>query len=518
MTQLAGAQEAGEPRRGGIYRLLGSGDIRSLDPAGAEGSEDWWSAGVLLYNRLYAYDEQAQFFPDLAAELPAVSDDGLVYTIPLRTGVKFHNGREMVADDVAFSLAWQLWPEVYSWGKTYMENVVGYDEVIAGDTKDLSGVRVVDPATIEIRLKTPQAVFPAILSMTMNGITPRQEAIDAGDAWGKSVVIGTGPFRFVEWNQGQNVIFERHPEYHKEGLPFLDRVELSLNVEPSVQMLRWESGEAEFIHTIPAAELPSVLSDERFAETRRTVATPVTARLFMDTRAEPFSDLRVRQAVATAIDREFFARSTGGIIDPLEGIYVPIMLQFDPEFRSNYQYDPEAAQALLNEAGYGDGIRGMKLYGGVDYEAQLQGLQADLAAVGIEAEVIPGTWADWRDRIRSGEVQMALYTWSASFPDAYDYASGWMSCASVETGFNDGGYCNERIDELIAAAEAMPQDDPERIAAYREIEELAVNADAAMVGMGNEKAVGLSRAGAHDDPLNGLIGGWPFLERAWIEE
>jgi ABC-type transport system substrate-binding protein len=258
--------------------------------------------------------------------------------------------------------------------------------------------------------------------------------------------------------------------------------------------------------------------DERFAETRRTVATPVTARLFMDTRAEPFSDLRVRQAVATAIDREFFARSTGGIVDPLEGIYVPIMLQFDPEFRSNYQYDPEAAQALLNEAGYGDGIRGMKLYGGVDYEAQLQGLQADLAAVGIEAEVIPGTWADWRDRIRSGEVQMALYTWSASFPDAYDYASGWMSCASVETGFNDGGYCNERIDELIAAAEAMPQDDPERIAAYREIEELAVNADAAMVGMGNEKAVGLSRAGAHDDPLNGLIGGWPFLERAWIEE
>ncbi|HYO30674.1 MAG TPA: ABC transporter substrate-binding protein [Thermomicrobiales bacterium] len=518
MTQLAGAQEAGEPRRGGIYRLLGSGDIRSLDPAGAEGSEDWWSAGVLLYNRLYAYDEQAQFFPDLAADLPAVSDDGLVYTIPLRTGVKFHNGREMVADDVAFSLAWQLWPEVYSWGKTYMENVVGYDEVIAGDTKDLSGVRVVDPATIEIRLKTPQAVFPAILSMTMNGITPRQEAIDAGDAWGKSVVIGTGPFRFVEWNQGQNVIFERHSEYHKEGLPYLDRVELSLNVEPSVQMLRWESGEAEFIHTIPAAELPSVLSDERFAETRRTVATPVTARLFMDTRAEPFSDLRVRQAVATAIDREFFARSTGGIIDPLEGIYVPIMLQFDPEFRSNYQYDPEAAQALLNEAGYGDGIRGMKLYGGVDYEAQLQGLQADLAAVGIEAEVIPGTWADWRDRIRSGEVQMALYTWSASFPDAYDYASGWMSCASVETGFNDGGYCNERIDELIAAAEAMPQDDPERIAAYREIEELAVNTDAAMVGMGNEKAVGLSRAGAHDDPLNGLIGGWPFLERAWIEE
>ncbi len=513
------AQDAsGEPQSGGVYRLLGSGDIRSLDPAGAEGSEDWWSAGGLLYNRLYAYDPDNQFFPDLAADLPAVSDDGLVYTIPLRQGVKFHNGREMVADDVAFSLAWQLWPDVYSWGKTYMENIVGYDEVIAGDTQDLSGVRVVDPSTVEITLKTPQAVFPALLSMTMNGISPKQETIDAGAEYGKSIVIGTGPFRFVEWNQGQNVIYERHPEYYKEGLPYLDRVELSLNVEPSVQMLRWESGEAEFIHVIPPAEVPTVLSDERFAATRRQAATPVTMRLIMDTRVAPFDNLLVRQAVATAVDKEFFARSTGGIVDPLQGIYVPIMTQFEEAFQSNYQYDPEAAKALLTEAGHGEGIRGIQLYGNVDYEEPMQSLQADLAAIGIEIQVNPGQLPDWRDRIRSGEVQMALYGWSASFPDAYDYVSAWMTCASIETGYNDSAYCNERIDELVLAAEALPQTDPERIGAYREIEELAVNTDVGMIGMGNEKAVGLGRENVHDDPLNGLMGGWPFLDSAWMEQ
>lgn len=506
------------PQPGGVYRLLGSGDVRGLDPGSAEGSEDWWSAGGLLYNRLYAYDPNNEFYPDLAAELPAMSDDGLVYTIPLRQGVKFHNGREMTADDVAFSLAWQLWPEVYSWGKTYMENIVGYDEVIAGDTQELSGVRVVDPYTIEVTLKTPQAVFPAILSMTMNGITPKQEAIDAGADWGKSVVIGTGPFRFVEWNQGQNVIFERHPEYYKEGLPYLDRVELSLNVEPSVQMLRWESGEAEFAHTLPAAEVPGVLADAQFEQTRRIGATPVTMRLLMDVRQPPFDNLQVRQAVAHALDREFFARSTGGTVDPLQGIYVPIMLQYEESFQSAYAYDPEAAKALMAEAGYGDGISGMTIFGGVDFESQLQGLQADLAAIGIQAEVAPGTWTDYRDRIRGGEVQLALYGWSASFPDAYDYVSGWMTCAAVETGFNDGGYCNERIDELVLAAEALPQTDPERIAAYREIEELVVNTDAAMIGLGNEKAVALGSPTAHDDPLNGLIGGWPFLESAWLEQ
>ncbi len=515
----AWAQEAGgDPQPGGVYRLMGSGDVRGLDVGSAEGSEDWWSAGGLLYNRLYAYDPANEFFPDLAAELPAISDDGLVYTIPLRQGVKFHNGREMVADDVAFSLAWQLGPEVYSWGKTYMENVVGYDEVIDGATQELSGVKVIDPYTVEVTLKTPQAVFPAILSMTMNGISPKQETIDAGAEWGKSIVIGTGPFKFVEWNQGQSVIFERHPEFYRTGLPYLDRVELSLNVEPSVQMLRWESGEAEFVHTVPAADVPAVLSEAQFAATRREAATPVIMRLFTDMRTAPFDNLQVRQAVAMAVDKEFFARSSGGVVDPLQGIYVPIMPQFEESFPSNYQYDPEAAKARLSEAGYGDGIQGVQLFGNVDYEAPMQSLQADLAAIGIEVQVNPGSWTDWRDRIRSGEVQLALYGWSASFPDAYDYVSGWMTCASVETGFNDGGYCNERIDELVAAAEALPLTDPERIAAYREIEELAVNTDAAMIGLGNEKAVALGRENVHDDTLNGLIGGWPFLESAWIEQ
>jgi ABC-type transport system substrate-binding protein len=516
-SRPARAQDAATPQAGGVYRLLGSGDIRSLDPGGAEGSEDWWSAGGLLYNRLYAYDPENQFFPDLAADFPTLSEDSLVYTIPLRQGVKFHNGREMVADDVAFSLAWQLWPDVYSWGKTYMENIVGYDEVIAGETQELAGVTVVDPYTVEITLKRPQAVFPALLSMTMNGISPKQETIDAGAEYGKSIVIGTGPFKFVEWNQGQNVIFERHTEYYKEGLPYLDRVELSLNIEPSVQMLRWESGEAEFIHIVPAAEVPSVLADEQYATTRRLAATPVTMRLIMDTRAAPFDNLLVRQAVAHAIDKEFFARATGGIVDPLQGVYVPIMTQFEESFQSAYAYDPEAAKALMAEAGLADGVQGITIFTGPDYEAPLQGIQADLAAIGITAEVVIGTLQDWRERVQSGEVQMALYGWSASFPDAYDFVSAWMTCAAIETGYNDGGYCNEQIDELVLAAEALPQDDPERIAAYREIEELAINTDVGMIGMGNEKAVGLGRENVHDDPLNGLMGGWPFLEAAWME-
>ena len=514
------AQEAsGDPRPGGVYRLMGSGDVRGLDVGSAEGSEDWWSCGSLIFNRLYAYDQNAEFYPDLAAAPPSMSDDGLIYTIPLRQGVMFHNGREMVADDVAFALAWQLWPDVYSWGKTYMENIVGYDEVMAGESQELSGVTVIDPYTVEITLKRPQAVFPSILTMTMNGISPKQETIDAGAEWGKSVVIGTGPFRFVEWQQGQQVIFERHAEYYKPGLPYLDRVELALNVEPSVQMLRWESGEADFVHNVPAAEVQNVLTGEQFQAGLRRAPTAETTRLTMFTQAAPFDDLLVRQATAMAIDKEFFARSSGGTISPLEGIYVPLMTQFEASFQSDYPYDPEQARALLTEAGYGEGIQGVSIFGSGDTESQVVGFQADLAAIGIEAEVIMGQYQDWSERISAGEVQMVLRSWSASFPDAYDFVSGWMTCASIDaTGYNFGLYCNERIDELVALAESLPQTDPERIAAYREIEELAVNTDAAMIGLGNSNDVALSQEHMRNDPIDGLMGGWPFLESAWIAQ
>jgi ABC-type transport system substrate-binding protein len=510
------AQEE-EPQRGGVYRLTGQGDIRGLDPGSAEGSEDWWSAGMLLYNQLYAYDADAQFYADLAADFPAVSADGLVYTIPIRQGVKFHNGRELVAADVAHSLAWQLWPEVYSWGKSYMENVVGYDEVLAGTTKDLSGIKIVDPYTIEITLKRPQAVFPSILSMTMNGISPKEETIAAGADWGSKVVIGTGPFKLVEWKQGQQVVYERHAEYYKTGLPYLDRVELNLNVDPSVQMLRWENGEVEHVHSIPSGELANVLTDDKYKDVRRTGGSIGTMRLNLFMGGPPFDNLQVRQAVATAIDKQFISQGQAGLITVMEGIYAPLMTQFDANFKSAYQYDPERAKQLLTEAGHADGLGGVRMWGPTGSEQIMEGIQADLQTAGIDAELVIGAFADYQERILAGEFHLSYFSWGASFPDAYDFVAAWMTCASMEDGvYNLGSYCNPRIDELVGQAEGLPQLDPQRIAAYREIEDLAVNQDVAMVGLGNPGRAALGREYVRNDPINGIIGGWPFLEAAWL--
>jgi ABC-type transport system substrate-binding protein len=504
----------GQPRTGGTYRIAGRGDMRSLDPPAAENAEDWWSAGMLLYNMLYFFDKDGKFYADLAAGDPEISDDGMTYTIPLRQGVTFHNGREMVADDVKFSLERQLWPEVYSWGKTYMSNLTGYQDVIDGKTKELAGIRIIDPYTIEIKIDVPQAVFPLLLTMSMNAIIPKQETLDAGADWGVSVVIGTGPFKFVEWRQGEQAVYERNPTYFREGLPYIDRVELSLNVEPAVQMLRWESDELEWVHDIPAAERPRIFGDEAMAALVRRTPAVAVRRLGMHYTTEPFDDVRVRQAVAMAIDKEALALAGGAT--PLEGFYARAMLQYDPNFKSAHAYDPEGAKQLLAEAGYPDGISGVTLQ--VNDAILGESVQADLRQIGIEVEIDATARPENRDLVRAGEHALFLYGWAASFPDAYDFVSAWTTCASIETGRNDGMYCNQRIDELLAQAETLPQNDPQRIAAYREIEDIVINQDVAFIGLHNLDSQGLGVAKVHDDFASPIYDGWPYLDAAWIEE
>lgn len=517
-TAAPRAPTSGQGKRGGTYRIMGAGDVRSLDPGGAEGSEDWWSAGMLLYNFLYFYDKDGKLYADVAADMPKISADGLVYTIPLRKGVKFHNGREMKAADAKFSLEWQLWPDVYSWGKTYMDNIAGYKDVIDGKSKELSGVKVLDDYTIEVTLTKPQAVFPGLLSFSMNGIIPKEETIAAGKDFGVKTVLGTGPFKFVQWDRGQKVVFARHDGFFRTPYPYLDKIELLLKVEAPQQMLKWESGEADIARNIPPAETARVLTDAKYKTALRRVPTTGTNKLVFNFKTKPFDNLKVRQAVAMAIDKQALIKALAGSGYVLEGYYAKGMLQFDPNFKSLYPYDPQKAKALLAEAGFPSGIQGVKYYVGATPSDTNQRIQADLKAIGIQAEFAIGTRKEWRDKIRAGDVGLYGHSWSASFYDAYDFVSAYTTCVSGKTGDNDGNYCNDKIDQLVDQAEKLPISDDKRIAIYREIEDIVINKDVAMVGLYQNDGLLLSRDYIHDDFPSGIYGGWPYVERTWTEK
>ncbi|MGQ9683587.1 MAG: ABC transporter substrate-binding protein [Anaerolineae bacterium] len=503
--------------RGGTYRMLVNADVPSLDPPGAWWWVDWWSVTLLLYNLLYNYDKDYKLYPDLAADWPKVSDDGLVYTIPLRKGVKFHNGREMTARDVKFTFERAHWPETQNWGKTYLTNIVGYQDVVDGKTKDWSGIKVLDDYTIQFTLQQPQAVFLPLLTMAFLGIVPEQETLAAGADWGTKVIIGTGPFKFSSWETAIKVVYERNPDYFRPELPYLDKIEIMLNVAPEVALLRYDSGECEFTF-VPAPDTERLLKDPSYQGKIRTAFRPTSQRLsFNWLKGKPFDDVRVRQAVAHCIDRENMVRTLySGQAVALQGIYAPGMLQYSADFRSKYQYDPEKARALLAEAGYPDGLKDVKIaVAGPLGEL----IQADLKAGGIETLIMTGTEERYLEMIYNGEIPIAFGAWSASIPDAYDYVSGWCTCASakLEGTYNSGMYCNERVDQLLAEAELLPLGSAERIAKYREIEDIIINQDVAMIGLYSDMAIGLGVDYVHDDFMSGIFG-LPFLDAAWMEK
>ncbi len=519
MPAATSAQEApteapaAEPKRGGIFRMIGT-EWASLDPPGAEWDADYWLSNIILCQGLYGFDKACNLVPVLAADMPTLSDDALVYTISLRKGVKFHNGREMVADDVKFSLERAQWPEVYNWAKTYLANVQGVQEVQDGKTKDVSGIKVLDAYTVQISLVEPQAIFPLILTVTPFSIIPKQETLDAGQDWGISKLIGTGPFKFVSWAQGQKAVFERNPDYWKPGLPYLDGIEVHQGVESNVGMLRWENDEVEYLPYIPSEDLGRVLTDPAYADALRSGPTNNCTRLYVNPNVKPFDDVRVRQAVYMAINKDAI-RKVSAQVRPLDNLYVPSMPQYEADRKNKWEYDLEKAKALLSEAGYAEGFKGLSIGGEADSAREV--IQANLKEIGFEAEIVTMPSQDQLPMLRTGEIQMGVSSWTSVIPDAFDFVAGFVTCSSTgEHGYNFGQYCNPQVDELMAKAEKLATLDPERLAAYRRIQEIVLDDDAVMLPLYNPEFVRLSKGYVRGDNPHCILM-YPDLEEAWFD-
>lgn len=507
---------AGQPRQGGAYRILASSDIPSLDAALAFDYIDWWASSMLVYNRLYSFDAGGKLFADLAAGMPEISSDRLTYTIPLRKGVKFHNGREVTATDVKFSLDRTADVKLASPGGSYNSNIVGYDEVAAGTATGLAGVKVLDPSTVQITLKQPQAVFPGVLAVGTNGIVPQDEVTKAGKDWGTATVIGTGPFKLSEWRTGEKLVFERNPDFFRTGAAYLDRVEIQVNVEASVSVLRWENGEAEYVYTVPAAELARIRSDPVLKDRMRIGPSLIFSYLEFRI-AKPFDDVHVRQAASMAIDKQTLAeRSQNGVA--LDGIYPSRLLQYDPAFKAKYAYNPEQAKRLLVDAGFADGVKGVKFWAGSSPNNNITGelIQADLKDAGIEAEIVTGDFALFKPRFESGEVQLAIRGFGSDYPDAASLVSNRLVCPATPPP-PASQWCSKKVEALSLQTETLATDAPARTDLFRQLQELVINEEVALIPLYERNGVGLGQTYVHGDVIHPIFG-LPVIEHVWTEQ
>lgn len=335
-----------------------------------------------VFEGLTRIGRSGEVLPALA-ESWEITDDGKTYTFKLHTGVKFHDGSDFDAEDVKFSL----------------DRARADDSTNAqkGLFAQIDTVEAVDPATVRITLKQPQGNFLYNMGWG-DAVIVAPESADGN----KEKPIGTGPFKFENWAKGSSVTIVRNPDYWGEPAA-LDRAEFRIIPDAAAAIPALLSGDVHAFPNMPVGDaLSQVQSDPRFEVV--IGSTEGETILSINNKQPPFDNLKVRQAIAHALNREEIIAGNG------TGLGTPIGSHFSPgnaayvDLTGTYPYDPEKAKALLAEAGHSDGIKAtLKLPPPAYAREGGQVIASQLRAVGIDLEIIPLEWADWLEQVFKGK-------------------------------------------------------------------------------------------------------------------
>ncbi|PID62108.1 MAG: ABC transporter substrate-binding protein [Gammaproteobacteria bacterium] len=353
----------------------------NLDPtAGAAAAID-----EVVYANIY--EGLTRFGPD-GSVLPAlaeswtVEDDGTRYVFRLREGVKFHDGNDFSADDVKFSIERAMADDSANAQKQLFANI--------------DSVEVIDPTTITIDMKTPDGNLPFNLAWGDAVILDPESADDAARA-----PVGTGPFTFDEWVQGDRIVIRKSDDYWGEPVK-LDTATFRFISEPAAAYSALLTGDVDAFPVYPAPEnLAEFEADPRFSVI--VGSTEGETILAMNNQSEALKDKRVREAIAHAISRE-------EIIDgAMFGYGTPIGSHFAPHHPAYVDmtelsaHDPEKAEAMLKEAGFDDKLTlSLKLPPPAYARRGGEIIAAQLREVGIETEIENVEWAQWLEQVFKG--------------------------------------------------------------------------------------------------------------------
>jgi peptide/nickel transport system substrate-binding protein len=398
---------------------------------------------------LVTTDETLAPIPGLA-ESWDISEDGITYTFNLRQGVLFHNGREFVADDVKYSMERLLDPATAS-----------------PSIDDLSSVETVDVAddyTVVITLKAADSSFLAKLMGSSISMVPKEEVEANGDLM--QTMVGTGPFRFVDYVPNTQVTLERFEDYWDSPYPYLDGLELIIVPDNTSRTTALVTGTVDLVEYAPVQDLPIFEQDE----TIEVVGNENTNIRYMgiNVTREPFGMIEVRQAMAMAIDR-------GPIIDSaVFGYGTPTNVVFPESYWAGIPSqvaapDIEGAKALLEEVGLGDGfettIQSWAQYSFLFNAAIV--IQEQLRQIGIEAEVDLQENAVLLENYFGGNFDLSV-TGTSAYVDPNDVI---QSNFGTDQSANGEGYSNPEIDRLIEEGVAVT-DQADRAEIYAEVQSI----------------------------------------------
>jgi len=396
----------------------------TLDSADAQ---DVFSQNVAINvtEPLIGYGDDGTELAPLLATGWRPNDDATVWTLTLRQGVRFHDGTPFDADAVKFNL--DRWnepdhPHAYrDQGKTY----VPWRWVFGGVRSEgglLEEVRVLDTATVRLVLREPVAFLPALLAAPFFQIDSPAAVRAAGAAYGTPAVgtVGTGPFRFAEWREGERVVLERHDGYWGEPAR-VGRIVSRGVPDATARLAELLAGTVDIALSLDADAVPLVRerSDLRLVAPEAELNVGFVA---MNQDIAPFGDVRVRRAVAYAVDREAIVDAFYGPFATLAVDFLPPLLWGHAELEP-YRYDPARARALLAEAGLADGFTTELWYVPVSSplepapRAIAETIASYLADVGITARPRTKDWNAYLADATAGRLPLYMLGWAADYAD-----------------------------------------------------------------------------------------------------
>ncbi|AVQ16837.1 ABC transporter, substrate-binding protein, family 5 [Fusobacterium gonidiaformans 3-1-5R] len=419
---------------------------KTLDP---RATNDNVSARVMvqIYDTLVEQDENTQIQPGLAESWEQADDVTTIFH--LRKGVKFHNGEELKASDVKFSLdAMKASPQT--------------SEII----EPLKEVVVLDDYTVKVVTEFPFAPILNHLAHPTASIVNEKAVKEAGESYGQHPV-GTGPFKFVDWQSGDRVTLEANEEYYKGASPIKHLIFKNV-VEITNRTIGLETGEIDIAYDIEGLDKLKIAEDPKLNLVEDLDLSMVY--LGFNLKKAPFDNIKVRQAIAYAIDQQpIIDTAFQGAAFPANSIIGPkIFAHSDKGIK--YQQNLEKAKALLAEAGYRDGFKTEIWINDNPTRRDIAViLQDQLKQVGIDVEVKTLEWGAYLDGTARGDHQMFILGWGTVTADPDYGINNLVSTKTVGAAGNRSFYSNPKVDELLQKGRSTI--DPEaRKAIYEEIQ------------------------------------------------
>lgn len=422
-----------------------------------------------VYDTLIFLNDDGSFRPGLAEKWEFVSDTA--YKMYLRKGVKFHNGEELKAEDVKFSLE-RATTDLGAHIKTY--------------SQDLDSVEVLDDYTVVLHLKKVNFPFFASLAHSWGSIVNKKEVEAQGENYGTpaGTAVGTGPFKFLSWQKSDRYTLERFDDYWGEKVKFKTLVLRSIP-EPTARTVGLETGEVDIAYPIINNDISRIEENEALVLQRKPLAS--TTYMGFNTTKKPFDDPRVRKAFSAALDTVGIQKAVFRGVGKTPRTLIPsgIKYSIDAELPAHAR-DVEAAKKLFAEAGVDP--KELKIQIWTNERKERVGMatiiHSQLQELGIDAEIKVLEWGAYIQGLQSKEHDLFLLGWGLSVPDP-DYAVAGL--LETGAGTNYTFFSDAKLDELLAKGRAMP-DGPDREKAYKDMQ-LYINEMCPMILLHNDESL-----------------------------